>query len=149
MKSRTNTPQIDYRPISDLKPYGSSARVHPAGQKRKLIELLRRHGQITPVIIDPAGVIIDGQRAGSSFTCALVWATDGVDHFLVEVLRDRLLYPDLVDRLLGLTLHYGPRNVLIEDASVGAALIPHFSHLLLQARSKASVKAVRRSELEG
>jgi predicted phage terminase large subunit-like protein len=83
------------------------------------------------------------QKAGSSYTCMLVWATDGADHYLIEVVRDRLLFPDISDRLFSLIQKFRPQTVLIEDASVGAALIPHIKKLLPEKGLPTAVKAVK------
>src|SRR5271154_5453854 len=56
----SNFPNIEVRAIESLRPYAGSARVHPRAQRRKLAALLRRHGQLTPVLIDQAGEIVDG-----------------------------------------------------------------------------------------
>jgi DNA modification methylase len=48
------------RKVSELKPYPNSPRVHNRAQHRKLRALLRSHGQVTPIIIDQEGWIVDG-----------------------------------------------------------------------------------------
>jgi len=55
-----NDIQIEHRNLADLKPYGSSPRVHGPAKRRKLRTLLRRFGQITPILIDEHDVIVDG-----------------------------------------------------------------------------------------
>lgn len=66
---RPNTPQIELRAAGDLKPYENSPRLHSRGQRRKLTALLRRYGQVIPVIVDADDVIVDG-------------------HLVVEALKD-------------------------------------------------------------
>ena len=57
---KSNTPQIEIRPIAALRAYAGTARIHPPAQRRKLATLLRRHGQLTPVLVDDVNEIIDG-----------------------------------------------------------------------------------------
>lgn len=56
----TNDLEIKYRKILDLKPYANSPRIHNRAKRQKLEKLLRHFGQITPVIIDREGNIVDG-----------------------------------------------------------------------------------------
>lgn len=56
----TNELEIKYRKILDLKPYANSPRIHNRAKRQKLDKLLRRFGQIAPVIIDSEGSIVDG-----------------------------------------------------------------------------------------
>jgi predicted phage terminase large subunit-like protein len=83
------------------------------------------------------------QRSGASYTCMIVWATDGTDHYLVEVVRDRMLFPAMSERLIDLICRFRPGAVLIEDASVGTALIPHVKTLLPNLGVATSIKAVK------
>ncbi|MFG1209569.1 DNA methyltransferase [Xanthobacter flavus] len=46
--------------VEKLKPYLNSPRVHSRAQRRKAKDILRRFGQVVPVIVDPDGFIIDG-----------------------------------------------------------------------------------------
>ena len=55
-----NALEINYGKISDLKPYSNTPRIHNRAQRRKLNSILRRYGQVVPVIIDPDNVIVDG-----------------------------------------------------------------------------------------
>jgi DNA modification methylase len=55
-----NDIEIQYRNLADLEPYENSSRVHGPAKRRKLKTLLRRFGQITPVLIDEHNVIVDG-----------------------------------------------------------------------------------------
>lgn len=56
----TNNLEIKYRKILELKPYANSPRIHNRAKRQKLDKLLRRFGQIAPVIIDSEGSIVDG-----------------------------------------------------------------------------------------
>lgn len=66
-----------------------------------------------------------GQTTGetSSFSCVLVFRTDGVNHYLVHVLRKRAAFADLQRDLLRLSGLYRPNNILIENAALGTAMI--------------------------
>jgi ParB-like chromosome segregation protein Spo0J len=55
-----NALHIVYLPIKEVKPYENHARVHNSKQLRKLVSLLRKFGQVTPIIVDAANVIVDG-----------------------------------------------------------------------------------------
>jgi predicted phage terminase large subunit-like protein len=84
-------------------------------------------------------------KPGSSFTCMLVWATDGTDHYLVEVVRDRMLIDSMERRLLDLIIHHRPRTVLIEEQSSGAALIRSTQKALLGTHLATAVKIIKPS----
>ncbi|BBI98696.1 methyltransferase [Ferrigenium kumadai] len=56
----TNELEIKYRKILDLKPYANSPRIHNRAKRQKLDKLLRRFGQIAPIITDGEGGIVDG-----------------------------------------------------------------------------------------
>ena len=55
-----NALHVVYLPIKEVKPYENHARVHNSKQRRKLVSLLRKFGQVTPIIVDAANVIVDG-----------------------------------------------------------------------------------------
>jgi DNA modification methylase len=55
-----NAPEILHLPIDQVKPYPRHARLHNRKQRLKLQALLRRHGQVTPIIVDENYVIVDG-----------------------------------------------------------------------------------------
>ncbi len=59
---------------------------------------------------------------GSSFSVCLVFKTDGRDHYLIDVWRNRVDYGDLQAKAIELTQRYAPQLVIIEDASSGPAL---------------------------
>ena len=56
----TNDVEIEHRSLADLRPYEASPRVHGPSKRRKLRSLLRRFGQITPILVDDRDVIVDG-----------------------------------------------------------------------------------------
>ena len=56
----SNQPQIGIVPIGSVTPYGNSARVHNRQQRRKLRTILKRFGQVLPILVDDNGVIVDG-----------------------------------------------------------------------------------------
>lgn len=66
-----------------------------------------------------------GQTTGetSSYSCVLVIRTDGVNHYLVHVLRKRAAFADLQRDLLRLSSLYRPNTILIENTALGTAMI--------------------------
>ncbi|MEP9357082.1 DNA modification methylase [Xanthobacter sp. KR7-65] len=78
-----NSLVIEIRGIADLKPYANSPRVHSRDQRRKAKDILRRFGQVTPIIIDPDGIIIDGHLVAETL------AALGHDEVAVVVLPNR------------------------------------------------------------
>src|ERR1700693_5661356 len=64
----SNQPQIRIVPIGSLKPYEKSARIHNQRQRRKLRTLLKRFGQMTPIIVDDSDVIVDGHAVWEELT---------------------------------------------------------------------------------
>lgn len=81
--STPNSLVTEIRRIADLKPYANSPRVHSRDQRRKAKDILRRFGQVTPIIIDPEGTIIDGHLVAETL------AALGHDEVAVVVLRNR------------------------------------------------------------
>jgi DNA modification methylase len=55
-----NALHIAYLSIKEVKPYAGHARVHNNKQRRKLVSLLQKFGQVTPIIVDADNVIVDG-----------------------------------------------------------------------------------------
>lgn len=80
---RGNKLKIEYLKIADLKPYANSPRVHSQAQRRKAEDILRRFGQVVPVIVDPDGVIIDGHLVVESLKGI------GHDEVTAVILRNR------------------------------------------------------------
>ena len=58
----------------------------------------------------------------ASYGVALVMATDGRHHYVIDVLRGRFDFPELRDAVLRLLGQYQITNILIEEATVGPAL---------------------------
>jgi DNA modification methylase len=55
-----NALEVIYVGIAELTPYARNARVHNKKQGRKLDSLLRRYGQVAPILVDDNNVIVDG-----------------------------------------------------------------------------------------
>jgi DNA modification methylase len=55
-----NSIEIQYLPIGRVTPSPHRARVHNSQQRRKLESVLRRFGQVAPIIVDMDNVIVDG-----------------------------------------------------------------------------------------
>ncbi|MFG1266200.1 DNA modification methylase [Xanthobacter aminoxidans] len=81
--STPNSLVTEIRRIADLKPYANSPRVHSRDQRQKATSILRRFGQVTPIIIDPDGTIIDGHLVAETL------AALGHDEVVVVVQRNR------------------------------------------------------------
>jgi len=52
--------QIEYRPLSSLKPYADNARTHSEPQIRKLVASIREYGFTNPILVDENAQIIAG-----------------------------------------------------------------------------------------
>lgn len=52
--------QNEQWPISKVKPFERNARRHPKAQICQLADSIREYGQVTPILVDEAGVIIAG-----------------------------------------------------------------------------------------
>lgn len=59
----------------------------------------------------------------NDFSVCTVWAYVDDTHYLVDVFRAKLEYPDLCRKVLELNSRYHPPTILIEDAGVGTSLI--------------------------
>lgn len=55
-----NHPQIEMRPVSDLRPYPRNARTHSKAQIRQIADSIERFGFTNPVLISDEGEIIAG-----------------------------------------------------------------------------------------
>ena len=96
-----NCPESRMAPIGTLKPYPGELRTHNRQQRRKAEKLLRKYGQVVPVIIDESNTIIDGH---------LVWAIMrelGYDEIAAVVVTGRT-DPEL--RALRLALNRLPQD---------------------------------------
>jgi len=79
----SNAPEIAYRKIEDIKPYSNTPRIHSRAQRRKMTAVLRRFGQIVPIIVDSESVIVDGHLV------AEVWKELGNDEIATVVVSNR------------------------------------------------------------
>ena len=59
----------------------------------------------------------------NDYSVGTTWLDREGEYFLLDVVRERLEYPDLRRRILAYAAAYNPEAVLIEDASSGAGLI--------------------------
>lgn len=57
------------------------------------------------------------------YSVCTTWLQRGNDHYLLDVTRERLNYPDLKRRVVELASRYSPEAVLIEDKGSGTQLI--------------------------
>jgi predicted phage terminase large subunit-like protein len=64
----------------------------------------------------------------NNFSVCTTWLMRDADYYLLDVLRERLEYPDLRRRILAHAEAHSATAVLIEDASSGASLIQDFTH---------------------
>jgi hypothetical protein len=55
-----NIPEVRPLPIGLVTPYAQHARVHPRHKRRKLEALIRRFGQVTPILVDDSLTVVDG-----------------------------------------------------------------------------------------
>jgi DNA modification methylase len=60
MESLRNSPEWQTFRLDQIKPCPGHARRHGKRQLEKLKRLIRHFGQVVPIVVDPAGVIIDG-----------------------------------------------------------------------------------------
>jgi predicted phage terminase large subunit-like protein len=59
----------------------------------------------------------------ADYSVCTTWLNRGDDHFLLDVYRERLNYPELKQAVIDLARRHGAMTVLIEDAGTGAALV--------------------------
>lgn len=62
------------------------------------------------------------EGVGANFSCIATWATDGISHFLVDVWRERVDYPDLKRAVVAQYFTHRPRLVAVEDTTHGRPL---------------------------
>jgi ParB-like chromosome segregation protein Spo0J len=60
MNSSSPNIEITERSVNDLRPPERSVRTHNRAQERKLCRIIRKHGIVAPIIVDPNGNIING-----------------------------------------------------------------------------------------
>ena len=78
-----NDLEIERVPIARLRPYPGKLRIHNRKKLRKMVSLLRRYGQATPILIDEDDQIIDGHAVVDGLEKL------GVDEVAVIVVRNR------------------------------------------------------------
>jgi predicted phage terminase large subunit-like protein len=59
----------------------------------------------------------------SDFSVCTTWLIEGRDYYLIDVVRERLTYPDLKRRVIELVRSFGADGLVIEDKGSGTALI--------------------------
>ncbi|NQV74179.1 phage terminase large subunit, partial [bacterium] len=64
-----------------------------------------------------------GTNASNSFSVCTTWGVRSDGRYLIDLLRDRMTFPDLVKAVKEKAAEYHPRVILIENASSGQALI--------------------------
>ena len=64
----------------------------------------------------------------NDFSVCTTWLIRGSDYYLLDVLRERLEFPDLRRRIISHAKSHKAKAILIEDASSGAALIQDLKH---------------------
>lgn len=62
-------------------------------------------------------------NAGSDYSCCLVWGIAHNGYYLLDVILEKMEYPDLKKRLMSLYLRDNPEFVLVEDKASGQSLI--------------------------
>ena len=87
-----NTLEIRYLSIEAVRPYARHARVHNRKQRRKLEALLRRYGQVVPILVDGDCTVVDGHAvldAMKALGCSQIMAVTvhGRDPVEVRALR--------------------------------------------------------------
>lgn len=71
----------------------------------------------------------------NDFSVCTTWLTQGSDYYLLDVLRERLEYPDLRRRILSHAAAHAAKVVLIEDAGSG-------THLVQDLRSEGKLRPI-------
>src|ERR1700720_2096956 len=60
MNSSGSATEIPGPSVNDPRPPERSVRTHNRAQERKLSRIIRKHGIVAPIIVDPNGYIING-----------------------------------------------------------------------------------------
>jgi predicted phage terminase large subunit-like protein len=68
--------------------------------------------------IDPASK--DGNR--NDWTVIMTFQLEGDDYYLLDVVRERLQFPELKDKVRALDKRYAPQRILVEEGGTGTAL---------------------------
>ena len=92
----------------------------------------------TTISVDTAS----SRRPGSSYTCIMVWQSDGHDHYVREVVRARMDYVETRDALLELNGRYQPLTIVIEETANGQALVSDLKRLYAEGRIRTPIKGV-------
>ena len=64
----------------------------------------------------------------SDYSVCTTWERHDGEYYLVDVLRERLLYPDLRRRVVDHAKAFGAKTLLIEDKGSGTALLQDISY---------------------
>jgi predicted phage terminase large subunit-like protein len=59
----------------------------------------------------------------NDYSVCTSWGVLGSDYYLLDVMRERLEYPDLKRRAIALANAFSPTAILIEDTSAGSSLV--------------------------
>ena len=59
----------------------------------------------------------------NDFSVCTTWRISGNDYYLIDVLREKLKYPDLKRRIIDHARRFGANSIIIEDKGSGIALI--------------------------
>ncbi len=59
----------------------------------------------------------------NDYSVCTSWGVVGSDYYLLDVMRERLEYPDLKRRAIALANAFSPTAILIEDTSAGSSLV--------------------------
>jgi predicted phage terminase large subunit-like protein len=59
----------------------------------------------------------------NDFSVCSTWLISGNDYYLIDVLREKLRYPELKRRIIDLALRFRTNSIIIEDKGSGIALI--------------------------
>jgi hypothetical protein len=60
--------------VEALKPLGRETRKHPPAQIRKVQVSIERFGIVLPILVDPAGRVIDGWRSSLQLKSWVCWS---------------------------------------------------------------------------
>lgn len=95
-----------------------------------------------------SGDVAASERPGASFSAFMVFVQSGGAWYVAEVMRVRRRYTDLKDRVLALHRRWRPQLMLIENASLGTALIDDLRQELSISRSQIGPCQPSRSKVE-
>lgn len=105
---------------------------------------LTYYGALDTNLINRTIVSIDcasDTKTSSDYSVIMVISSDDqANHYIVDVIRDRMAYPDLKKKCLSVIDKFSPDAVLIEDKSNGSALI---QELLREGKKIVSIKPIK------